>query len=101
MKFRIAIPYCAISASPWRLTTLDWLDIHHYVRLLKNAMAVLDSIPKSINECLRSTQDEGLSAPREARYIAVLRKLSERLKFARWPGNLRQDEAARLPSSPG
>jgi integrase/recombinase XerD len=68
------------------LTAPDRLDIHHYGRVLANAMLVLDDdrevLPanrKTIKEFLEYAQAEGLSAPRQVRYTIVLRKLSKLL----------------------
>jgi site-specific recombinase XerD len=61
-------------------------DIHHYERRLKGALSCLDSdtrlIPANrgaIKKFLEYAQADGLSVPRQVRYIFVLRKLSKLL----------------------
>ena len=61
----------------------DPADIHHYGRTLELAMRMLDKddtiLPanrKVIREYIRYRNAEGLSVPRQVRYLAVLRKLS-------------------------
>lgn len=61
----------------------DPADIHHYGRTLELAMKMLEKdetvLPanrKIIREYIRFRNAEGLSVPRQVRYLAVLRKLS-------------------------
>jgi site-specific recombinase XerD len=62
-------------------------DIHHYDRRLKGALAALEqhetAIPKNretIRSYVKFRAAQGLSVPRQVRYIYSLRKLSRLLK---------------------
>jgi len=62
-------------------------DIHHYDRRLAAALSILDrdkrileNNRKKIKEFLEYIQAEGLSTPRQVRYVYVLRKVSRLLR---------------------
>jgi site-specific recombinase XerD/ribosomal protein L40E len=68
------------------MAELSIRDIHHYDRRLKGGLSSLDSdtrlIPanrEAIKKFLEYAQADGLSVPRQVRYIFVLRKLSKLL----------------------